>query len=84
MWPGNYYGVEPLRLRSTAKPAAPSKPAQTQAKMDLAKKHPASLSAVGLDSDAAGLAKPNVKDMSQEDFAKLPESTKKRLRGDEF
>ncbi len=78
-------GDEPApSAEKPAKPAAPSKPAQTQAKMDLAKKHPASLSAVGLDSDAAGLAKPNVKDMSQEDFAKLPESTKKRLRGDEF
>lgn len=45
-------------------------------------KQPAPLTAVGTDSDKAGMTKINPLELSYDDFSKLPESTLKRLRGD--
>jgi hypothetical protein len=73
--------------------SAPKKPGKTEKEadrtakgvekaLDVAKKQPATLSDVGTDSDKAGLTKIKVSELSYDDFDKLPESTRKRLRGD--
>ena len=43
---------------------------------------PAALDRVGMDSDKVGISKIDVNSLTQEEFARLPESTLARLRGD--
>lgn len=66
-----------------AKIAAERKSAQVKKNIDTLGKQPASTKDVGLDSDKLGEKKiPSIAQMTQEEYAALPESTKARLRGD--
>lgn len=56
---------------------------QTQKNLETLKKQPPDLTDAGLDSDKAGMTKDiDVRKLTSEEFANLPESTKARLRGD--
>lgn len=72
--------------------AAPATPAKTAADarksagvkkaVEAAAKQPPALHKTGMDSDKAGMSKIDVLSLTQEEFARLPESTLARLRGD--
>lgn len=57
---------------------------QVAKNLDTAKRQPASMKDVGLDSDKAGVSSnlPDISKLSAEEFDALPESTKARMRGD--
>lgn len=64
-------------------PASNRKPAAVAKAVDAAKRTPAAVDVVGLDSDKKGGGlEGNVAEMTEEEFEALPESTKARLRGD--
>lgn len=68
---------------AAAKAAEDRKAAQLAKNLDTAKKQPASMKEVGLDSDKAGkTSEVDVMSMSADEFAALPEATKAKLRGD--
>lgn len=79
------FGLQPV---STAAPAEkPSPDAERKAKtvekvVAAAKGQSPKTDGVGLDSDKAGAAKIKVSELSQDEFAKLPEAVIRRQRGD--
>lgn len=63
--------------------AAERKKEAVKKSAEAASKQPASLTAVGDDSDKTGeKALPNIMDMNADEYEALPEATKRRLRGD--
>ena len=57
--------------------------AQVEKNLDTSKRQPASMKDAGKDSDAAGERKIDVASLTMEEFAALPESTRRKLRGDD-
>jgi len=71
---------------AAAEPAEPAQKRKTDVKknVDTANKQPPGLDKVGFDSDNSGKKDvlPDVNDLTEEEFDALPESTKRKMRGD--
>lgn len=81
--------VKYMRLEDTLAPKKEETPPEqrktdVQRNVDTANKQPPTLDKAGNDSDTGGLKEklPDVNQLSDEEFDALPESTKKRMRGD--
>lgn len=68
---------------AAAKTGEDRKAAQVDKNLDTARRQPASMKDAGKDSDKAGEGKIDVTKLSPAEFAALPESTKRKLRGDD-
>ena len=75
---------EPEPEKQGLKNESDRKQEQVAKNLDTAKRQPASMKDVGLDSDKAGMSSnlPDISKLSAEEFDALPESTKARMRGD--
>ena len=75
---------EPEPEKQGLKNESNRKQEQVAKNLDTAKRQPASMKDVGLDSDKAGMSSnlPDISKLSAEEFDALPESTKARMRGD--
>lgn len=67
---------------SAAQKSADRKSEQVKRNIDTSQRQPASMKDAGKDSDKAGEGKVDVANLTQAEFAALPDSTKARLRGD--